>query len=833
MHLCRCAVRDRTRRCYERARRAWSVPSTRASSSLTPWARHSLSRNAPKNTNTILNDVSQGSLQDGRHGHVVARMQARMHAFRKRVRDLALLRASFFAGMILIAARLGTHTKARTKQRASVVHCCALKLLFARERRTAGPPVSTVPRKRAAPAASCAAGPEIRRSRSLRQPPSVRWRSSERRRAHGADMFDVTWKRLLWITVYLVIILVQTSNAVGFYIPGVAPVDYPQGAALTIKTTKLVSSKSVLPYNYYSLPFCRPKKLKKYPENLGELLSGARIYSTPFEVRMLEDKTCAVLCRRRLRERDANILAQRIRQEYRVLLQLDNLPVGEPIYGEGQKIGIERGYPLGVADAAGTYLNNHLSFKIYYHRPSGGLKIPTKGYRIVGFEVAALSIQHSEAANSDSRKPNTTLLSTCSTATGPDVNAPRQVVEPGADVFYTYDVEFSESAVAWGSRWDIYLQQPPTASSIHWFSILNSSLIVVFLAATVFMILLRTLRQDLLRYNSAADGEEADEEEYGWKLVHGDVFRAPRNLNIFAVLVGSGAQLLGMLVVVLVIAMAGFLSPANRGGLVTAMVMLWLVMAFPGGYVAARIYKSYRGTMPKRVTLSTAILFPGICFATFFGLNLLLWMLQSSAAVPFVTLLYMFVLWFGISIPMAFLGSYLGYRKPAIDFPCRTNLIPRQIPQLPLYARTWVGMLVGGLLPFGSLFLSLFFILNSVLFQRYYYFFGFLTASFFILLLTTALNSMIFVYIRLSSEDWRWPWYSFMVSSSTGGYVFLYSVLYLWKKHEIDGETAISCLLFVVYAAIASSFIGVALGAVGFLAALGFVRRIYLSVKLD
>lgn len=646
-------------------------------------------------------------------------------------------------------------------------------------------------------------------------------------------MSERAWRRLLCYSIYLVLAFCQFGLAVGFYIPGVAPVDYSEGAELSIKTTKLVSRKSVLPYNYYSLPFCRPKKIRKYPENLGELLSGARVYSTPFQARMLEEKKCAVLCKRRLRDRDAHVLAQRIRQEYRALLQLDNLPVGEPLYADGQKIGIDRGYPLGTADAAGTYLNNHLSFTIYYHRPTGRLRVPSRGYRIVGFEVRALSVAHQEAADSDDKSPSTIRLTTCSPTTGLDPNAQRQVVQGNTDVIYTYDLQFVESSIAWGSRWDIYLQQPLTASSIHWFSIINSSLIVLFLAATVFMILLRTLRQDILRYNSVPDGEEEDEEEYGWKLIHGDVFRPPTHLNLFAVLVGSGVQLLGMLFVVLVIAMAGFLSPANRGGLLTAMVMLWLIMALPGGYSSALIYKMYRGTQPKRVTLTTAVLFPGLCFATFFGLNLILWMLQSSAALPFLTLLYMFVLWFGISIPMAFLGSYLGYRRPSIEFPCRTNVIPRQIPPVPLYARTWVGMLIGGLLPFGSLFLSLFFILNSVLFQRYYYFFGFLATSFIILLLTTALNSTIFVYIRLASEDWRWPWYAFSVSASTGGYVFLYSVLYLWKKYEIDGETALSCILFIVYAAIASGLIGASLGAVGFLAASWFVRRIYTSVKLD
>ena len=43
----------------------------------------------------------------------------------------------------------------------------------------------------------------------------------------------------------------------------------------------------------------------------------------------------------------------------------------------------------------------------------------------------------------------------------------------------------------------------------------------------VAMILLRTLHKDIARYNQIDSGEDA-QEEFGWKLVHGDVFRPPR-----------------------------------------------------------------------------------------------------------------------------------------------------------------------------------------------------------------------------------------------------------------------------------------------------------------
>ena len=40
-----------------------------------------------------------------------------------------------------------------------------------------------------------------------------------------------------------------------------------------------------------------------------------------------------------------------------------------------------------------------------------------------------------------------------------------------------------------------------------------------------------------------------------------------------------------------VFACLGFLSPANRGALMTCAVVLWVLLGTPAGFVAARFYK--------------------------------------------------------------------------------------------------------------------------------------------------------------------------------------------------------------------------------------------------
>jgi hypothetical protein len=61
-----------------------------------------------------------------------------------------------------------------------------------------------------------------------------------------------------------------------------------------------------------------------------------------------------------------------------------------------------------------------------------------------------------------------------------------------------------------------------TDGQIHWFSIINSVMIVLFLSGMVAMIMARTLHRDISKYNQL-DAAEEGQEETGWKLVRGGV----------------------------------------------------------------------------------------------------------------------------------------------------------------------------------------------------------------------------------------------------------------------------------------------------------------------
>merc|ERR1719456_1336198 len=299
------------------------------------------------------------------------------------------------------------------------------------------------------------------------------------------------------------------------------------------------------------------------------------------------------------------------------------------------------------------------------------------------------------------------------------------------------------------------------------------------------MILLRTLYRDITKYNELATVEEAAEET-GWKLVHGDVFRKPRFAKLLAVSVGSGVQILGMSVVTLIFALLGLLSPAHRGGLLQSMMLLFTFMGVFAGYTQARLYKVFQGDDWKTATIWTAFLYPGVVFTVFFLLNLLIWGEKSSGAVPFTTMFAILVLWFGISVPLCFVGAYLGYRKPAVELPVRINKIPRQIPAQPWFVRPLFTCIIGGVLPFGAVFTELFFIMSSIWQHQFYYLFGFLMLVIIILVVTCAEISIALTYFQLTSEDYIWHWRSFFASATSALYMFAYAVVYFFTRLQIS-----------------------------------------------
>jgi transmembrane 9 superfamily protein 2/4 len=619
----------------------------------------------------------------------------------------------------------------------------------------------------------------------------------------------------------------QLAGAIKLQLPGLSPMSYTELDDVPVRVNALTSSVAIMPFPFYSVKTCTPSarviEEERKRENIGELMWGEQIEPSLYNVRVRKNVSCAKLCDAlTYTEKEALALKRLIELQYRGNLILDGLPVAQLTRPQRRQPKVILGYPLGTPSQynpnKATTVNNHLVLRIKYHVPDIKDVDLHETFRIVGFFASAHSVKFT---NVDEQCVPTA-------ADFAPETYPALEMKPGATVPYTYTVEWVEDPdVAWATRWDIYLSGAEQDNRIHWFSIVNSLLVVFVLSAVVGMILLRALKRDFAKFNEI-DPEAV--EESGWKYICADVFRPPQHPVVLTALVSAGTQIAAMFFITIFVACLGYMSPSRRGSALSLTIQLWALLGLVSGYVAGRLLKLF-GVQAWRNVFASATLVPGLVFALYFALNLVQWYKHASSAVRVTTLLLLCLLWLGVALPLVLMGAAAGFRATEAPPPCRVNDVERLIKEQPAHLH-WLGApFVAGAVPFIAAFIELAFILSSFWQGRVYYVFGFVALVYLVVVLTVAETTIVLVYFTLVNEDYRWWWRSFASGAALGAHLFLYSLYYLRTYLPVRQPTSV--VIYVGYMGIVSFLVACFAGAVGFLASLYFVRKIYSSIRID
>jgi hypothetical protein len=301
-------------------------------------------------------------------------------------------------------------------------------------------------------------------------------------------------------------------------------------------------------YRYYDFPFCQPEQIVQRDMSLGQILRGDRLTSSVYGgFNIAENRTDVDICSKNFSSSDISRLSDAIKDDY----------VYEIIIGDKSVVVPFGNHPIPEVDNLCT----HLQFEL-----SSGMG---------------------------------TTVESATTSCKEYVNVHRLTAT-------TPPVEFSYSVV-WVPPKNSTGQSPKSQGAIHWMSIVNSFILTIMIVGLVAIVLIKVVRADLLvpdksfgssklelggeDENSAIIGEESAL----WKLLHGDVFRPPVHRMWLCAAAGSGVQLL------FVVGTVGILGTIwtfirtdgafqQRGALITAAVVIYLLSAAISGYVSSRMY---------------------------------------------------------------------------------------------------------------------------------------------------------------------------------------------------------------------------------------------------
>ncbi|CAE7816993.1 TMN4 [Symbiodinium sp. CCMP2592] len=475
-------------------------------------------------------------------------------------------------------------------------------------------------------------------------------------------------------------------------------------------------------YEYYDFPFCKPKIVMPHFMTLGQVLRGDRLVNSLYPMHMKRQVPRTVICSRRMSEADIRMLKEAIDQNYMFELFVGELPIDRP-FGVVSTMGNEKDEQ--VTDR--YFLVNYLDFIIGYNEKE-----------VVSANVTReLNLEH--------------LV---------DITEWKE----GMVIQFSYSVQWTPLPHILPSQ-ALELQLKSTMPhghqnmDIHWLAIINSFVLMLLILSLFLLIIIRVVRSDLSRYLQIPDEElNAVEEETGWKLLHADVFRAPKHRLFFCSAIGAGAQMTSMMIMVVLVGCIG--AYYQRGAVASAAVISYMVTALLGGFVSANLYQKLGGEKWAWNIFMTALCFMGPAFLIWSFLNTVAIFYGSTAAFPFPTILLMFAMWACVTFPLTVLGGIIGRHRSlkqaqaeGSPFPCKTNKLAREIPSCRWYQSPVTQFFASGFLPFSAIYIELHYIFNSVWGPRIYFLYGILLLAFTMLLLVAGTVTVLFTYFHLNAED--------------------------------------------------------------------------------
>lgn len=316
---------------------------------------------------------------------------------------------------------------------------------------------------------------------------------------------------------------------------------------------------------------------------------------------------------------------------------------------------------------------------------------------------------------------------------------------------------------------------------------------------------------------------ELADNETVWKALGSSIFIPPERAELFAALIGIGTQLFLSVGLTLVVGVLVLAYETQRGLALQFMSMAYLALSVIGGCAAGIIYRSMRRDGHGRVVALLVLPYATFVFGALTVLNVVLYYVGSSAAIPFWLLALFSAAWTlgGAILSTAGYGlaSFCGSCATCVSCSCFSPSIPtqtiaRQIPgSLGWWwkAHAWRFLFSTGV--FAAISMPLYYLFSSMWGHLFYTAYGVLLLTAFTAALLTSVSTQCFIWTQLTTaEDWRWWWSAWFTAAAPSIHFFVFSVGYYLVSH-IQGGTA--AFLYFTYVLLLTVSLALLLGAIG------------------
>lgn len=584
------------------------------------------------------------------------------------------------------------------------------------------------------------------------------------------------------------------------------------------------------PLGYYELPFTCPPTPEKKPLHLSlnEIIRGDRKWESDYKLTVGQDNSCEVLCARKTQRTGLQKAKELIKNGYMVQWMVDeDLPAATTyISTTDNRKYYAPGFLLGYVDSSTgrVYFNNHVMLVIRYNVVGPG-KVT-----IVGFEAYPKSV-------SDYRCPGASR----------DYE-PFDITDPPAEdivhIPVTYSVYWREEAdVDWTDRWSLYVdraQLTGSSSTFHWITLANSVGIVLLVTFIVIVNLIMIFKnpKEQLESKEKEDSSDIFRVANDWLRVK-QVFQ----LNRLIVCVSMGIQVMFMILGPLAISLSLTRLHNIKNSVLAMAALCFVAGAFMASFVGTWLkmdqnISNYTFYNPVFAVLCGSAL-PGSIMVLTVSLNCIVWIWDSTKALPFGATVISVSWYFVVCILVSLLGGSVAarmHRSVSHDTLPPTVGQDQTVLKLPK-AKTgklvvFLAGLISGLLPFVIIYVELEYLYKSVWLEKttLYYLYSFLFANVLLLCIVVCELSLLccLVLMKLNHKivnDSSWRWRCFIISTGCSWYMEIYSLYYIFFVLNMKGTSAV--FISVCYSIIFNVLCGLATGSLGYLTSSSFVKRIH------